>query len=120
MITQIDNFFNIISEKPEKLNVTKFINSIEAIIPVHAGLEITNYEQIDLLLSVYPYLYQKLIKLYAYFIHKVRVGTQAKDKYYADLMRSFRDPLEEILKAVKLQYDALSRRITNNIERSGR
>ena len=60
-----------------------------------------------------------MIRLYAYFIHRTRIAVQAKDRNYADMMRSYRDPLGELLKAVKMQYDSLSRRITNNMERRG-
>lgn len=115
-IDKIDDFFNKIYIKPETMNVEEIITLIESIIPVHADLEISDHKTVDILLSIYPYLYQKIIKLYAYFIHKVRVGMQSKDKVYADIMRGYRDPLEEIIKAIKLQYDSLSRRITNNIE----
>ncbi len=119
IIKQIDDFFNHISQKPERMNIDEFIIVVESIIPVHAGHEITNFDQVDLLLSVYPYLYQKMIRLYAYFIHRTRIAVQAKDRNYADMMRSYRDPLGELLKAVKMQYDSLSRRITNNMERRG-
>jgi hypothetical protein len=117
MIDQIDKFFNKVMEKPEKYPVDELVTIIENIIPVHVSLEITSYDDVDVLLSVYPYFYQKIIRLYAYFIHKVRIGVQNKDKAYADIMRTYRDPIEELISAVKLQYDSLSRRITNNIER---
>jgi len=119
MIEQVDYFFNELYKKPEEHDVDELIVLVEAIIPVHAALEIQNFDDVDTLLAVYPYLHQKLVRLYAYFIHRVRVGTQHKDKTYADIMRAYRDPLEQLLRAVRLQYDSLSRRITNQMERRG-
>lgn len=117
MVKKIDQFFTAIFNKPEQHDVHELIVLIESIIPVHAELEITSYDEVDILLSIYPLVYQKLIKLYAYFIHNVRKGIQLNDKTYTSIMRSYRDPLEELLKSVKIQYDSLSRRITNHIER---
>ncbi len=117
MVEVIDQFFDHINQKPEQFDVDELTALIESIIPVHATLEITDYDEIDNLLAVYPYLYQKLIRVYAYFIHRVRVGVQSKDRGYADIMRGYRDPLEVLLKACKLQYESLSRRITNFLER---
>jgi hypothetical protein len=117
MVKAIDSFFDHINEKPEQFDVDELTALIESIIPVHVNIEVTNYDEIDDLLAVYPYLYQKLIRIYAYFIHKVRIGVQSKDRGYADIMRGYRDPLEVLLKACKLQYESLSRRITNLMER---
>ena len=119
MIKQIDDFFDKIMIDPEKMDVNELIYIIEAIIPVHAKMEISSYDEVDTLLAVYPYLYQKMIRLYAYFIHKVRVARQLKNMAQANVFMAYRDPIEELIKAVKLQYDALSRRITNEMERRG-
>lgn len=119
MVAQIEQFFDQIMADPEKMNIDELVYVIEAIIPVHALLEITNYDDVDTLLAVYPFLYQKMIRLYALFIHKVRVATQMKDTNKANIFRAYRDPLEELLKAIKVQYDSLSRRITNQMERRG-
>ena len=119
MIKQIDDFFDKIMIDPEKMDVNELIYIIEAIIPVHARMDITNYDEVDILLAVYPYLYQKMIRLYAYFIHKVRVARQLKNTVQANVFMTYRDPIEELIKAIKLQYDALSRRMTNEMERRG-
>jgi len=116
-VEQIDQVFDYINADPKKVNVEELIYAIEAVVPVHVSLEIKNYDEVDDLLAVYPYIYQKLIKLFAFYIHQVR--SASTDKTYTGLMRSYRDCVEELMKATKLQYDALSRRITNEIERRG-
>lgn len=116
---QVEAFFGSLGDKPEKLRVDELITIVEAIIPIHAGLEIENFDDIDTLLAIYPYMYQKLVKLFAYFSHKVRIQVQRNDKKESDAMRSYRDALEQLMKAVKMQYDGLSRRVTVNIDRRG-
>jgi hypothetical protein len=117
-ISKIDMLFDTLNrDKYTKYSVEELINIIESIIPVHATMEITNFDEVDMLLSIYPYLFQKLMKVYAYFIHEVR--HRGADKNYVAQMRSYRDAFEQLMKAVKLNYDALSRRITLNIDRRG-
>lgn len=114
----IDDLFSHIGKKPEALNTDEMIYVLESVIPVHVDLVITNHDEVDELLAIYPYIYQKLIKIYAYFIHKVREGKQKKlGVIHVNTMMGYRDCLEQIIKAVKLQYDSLSRRITNDLER---
>lgn len=117
LIEQIDKFFEVIGDKPEGYNLDELITITEAIIPVHADLEVTNYDEVDVLLAVYPYLYQKLVKIFAYFAHQVRIATREKQSHNASYMRSYRDAFEQLMRAVKLQYETLSRRITINIDR---
>lgn len=119
IVTQIDQFFDQIMLDPEKMNIDELIYIIEAIIPVHAKLEIDSFDDVDVLLAVYPYIFQKLVRLYSLFIHKVRVAVQLKDTQKANIFRAYRDPIEQLLKAVKMQYESLSRRVTVNIERRG-
>jgi len=116
MVQKFDNFFDTLNrEGYKKYSVEELITIIEAIIPVHVGLEISDFDDVDALLSIYPYLFQKLVKVYAYFVHEVR--SHNADRKYSNDMRSYRDAFEELLKVVKLNYDALSRRITNSIDR---
>ncbi len=113
--TQLDKLFGLIQENGvEKYPIDELIILIESVIPVHVKLDITKADDIDSLLSIYPYLYQKLVIMYAQFIHKARTG--GSDKRYVADMRSYRDAFEQLLRAVKMQYDSLSRRITVNID----
>jgi len=117
MIQQIDGFFEQLGLDPESYNLNELIVIVESIIPVHATLEITNYAEVDKLLAVYPYLYQKLVKVFAYFAHQVRIASREKRSADASYMRSYKEAFEQLMRAVKMQYDSLSRRITINIEK---
>jgi len=117
MIKSIDTFFEALSVDPEKYDIYEIVVITESIIPVHATLEIMNFDEVDMLLSVYPYLYQKLVKMFAYFSHQVRIAVGNKQPNKANSMRSYRDSFEQLMKATKMQYDSLSRRITVSIER---
>ncbi len=105
----INIFFTKIDQKPDKFNVQELTTIIESIIPVHVELEMSNFDEVDTLLSIYPYMYQKLVKTYSYFCQQVRISS---DKNTATKMRIYRDAMEELLKAIRMQYESLSRRIT--------
>lgn len=109
---EIDQFFNKLGTNPEKYDLDELITIVEAIIPVHVGLEVGDIEDVNSLLAIYPFLFQKLVKIFAYFSHKVRICTQQKKSVDASNMRSYKDAFEQLMRAVKLQYDGLSRRIT--------
>ena len=113
----INKFFEKIDPKPDKFDVLELTVVIESIIPVHVSLEIASYDEVDTLLAVYPYLYQRLVRTYSYFCQQVRVNV--KNKTAATKMRIYRDTLEELLKTIRMQYESLSRRITVFQDRRG-
>jgi hypothetical protein len=113
----INKFFEKIDPKPDKFDVLELTIVIESIIPVHVDLEVSSYDEVDTLLAVYPYLYQRLVRTYSYFCQQVRVN--AKNKTAATKMRIYRDALEELLKTIRMQYESLSRRITVFQDRRG-
>ncbi len=113
----IEDFFERLGDKPDEYDIQELVTIIEAIIPVHATLEMADQDEIDNLLAIYPFLYQKLSRVYAYFCQMVRIAAGIKDKTYANKMRNYKDAMEQLLKAIKLQYDSLSRRITIYIDR---
>lgn len=116
IVEQLDNLFGIIQTNGvEKYPIDELIILLESVIPVHVKVSITQGDDVDTLLAIYPYLFQKLVIIYSQFIHKVRVG--GTDKRYVADMRSYRDAFEQLLRAVRLQYDSLSRRITVHIDR---
>lgn len=117
MVENIDSFFDKLQEKPEDYTVDELIVIVESIIPIHVNLSITDYEEVDILLAIYPYFFQKMAKVYAYFSHKVRIASQLKKGIEASNMRAYRDSFEELMRAVRLQYESLSRRITVSLER---
>jgi hypothetical protein len=118
MIENIDKFFiELERSRPETYDVDELIVIIESIIPVHVNLLITDYEEVDTLLAIYPYFFQKMARVYAYFSHKVRIASQNKKTVEASNMRNYRDAFEELMRAVRLQYESLSRRITVLSER---
>ena len=91
-------------------------DTLISMLPVHVGLSIDSFGDVDDLLSLYPYIYQKVVVLHAHMVHRVRIY-QAKG--YNDKLgkaRDLRDTMEEVLRVVKLQYESVSRRITLRIE----
>lgn len=85
---------------------------IDSLIPRHAGLQISSRSEVDLLISIYPVLYQKVSMLYMHLVHHVRALTKDGSKDLLAIARDHRDCFEQLLKVIKLQYDSLSRRIT--------
>jgi hypothetical protein len=113
---QLDDLFGLIQETGiERYPIDELVILIESVIPVHVKIGIDMADDVDSLLAIYPYLYQKLVVMYALLIHKARTG--GSDKRYIADMRSYRDAMEQLLRAVKLQYDSLSRRITVSVEK---
>lgn len=111
MFKRLSAFFDLVYANPMEHDVHELIVIIESIIPVHVALDINNYEEVDSLLAQYPFIYQKLVRLYAIYMHLVRKNGRAKTEE-ANKLRDYRDVLEELLKVVKLQYESLSRRFT--------
>lgn len=108
--------FNLIQENGvETFPIDELVILIESVIPVHVKTMITQADDVDTLLAIYPFMFQKLVIIYSQFIHKVRIG--GSDKRYVADMRSYRDAFEQLLRAIRLQYDSLSRRITVNIDK---
>lgn len=87
-----------------------------SLLPVHVGLSTDNYSDVDGLLSLYPYLYQKIVVLHSHMVHKVRVYSTKNTSSNLGKARDLRDTLEQILRTIKLQYDSISRRITLRVE----
>jgi hypothetical protein len=63
-------------------------------------------------LGEYASLYQYFAELYAYLIGRVRAFTEARNVIAKLDAMDKRDCLELVLKTVKFQYDALSRKVT--------
>ncbi len=87
-----------------------------SMLPVHVGLSIDNFSDVDDLLSLYPYIYQKLVVLHAHMVHRVRLYQAKGNADRLGKARDLRDTMEEVLRSVKLQYESVSRRITLRIE----
>jgi len=113
----IENYDNIFSkvltfETILYMDGKQVLDIIESLIPRHAGIQISSRSDVDLLISVYPVLYQKVSILYMHLVHHVRALTKDGSKDLLAIARDHRDCFEQLLKVIKLQYDSLSRRIT--------
>lgn len=111
MLKDLSQFFDMLYRNPMENNVEELIVVIDSIIPVHVDLDLSSFDEVDKLLSLYPFIYQKLVRLFAIYMHIVRRHGREKTPD-ANKARDYRDAMEELLKVVKLQYEALSRRIT--------
>jgi hypothetical protein len=72
-----------------------------------------NRDKFMFLLGYYPSIYSYVSELFTFMINKVReakVGRLGGDVVAARMDK--RDVLDQVLKAVKFQYDSLSRKIT--------
>ena len=96
---------------PDSLEVDVLSELLSSIIPTHVELGVSEHQDVDDLLSVYPYIYQLMSKAYAKMIHKVRTAVSRSAE--ASDARNYRDVYEQFLKVIRMQYDSLSRRITN-------
>lgn len=63
-------------------------------------------------LGEYAALYQYFSELYAFMIGKVREASELSDAWRKARAMDKRDCLEQVLKAIKFNYDALSRKTT--------
>lgn len=117
IVQKIDQFFDRLNYNPEAYSAEELVTIVEAIIPVHATMEIDSYDNVDTLLAIYPYLFQKMAKIYAFFAHQTRIYSQKKDTSKKNDAMACRDSFENLMRAVRLQYEALSRRITIHLER---
>lgn len=111
MLKDLSQFFDMLYRNPMENNVEELIVVVDSIIPVHVDLDLSSFDEVDKLLSLYPFIYQKLVRLFAIYMHIVRRHGREKTPD-ATKARDYRDAMEELLKVVKLQYEALSRRIT--------
>ena len=82
------------------------------LIEVHVDYTSLDRERFTYLLGYYPAIYSHLSELYTVLISAVREAVELGDRFTAARRRDRRDVLEEALKALKLQYDSLSRKIT--------
>ena len=64
------------------------------------------------LLGEYAALYQYASEMYAYMIGRVRTYQELKDNFRKMKAMDKRDMMECYLKAVKFEYDSLSRKVT--------
>lgn len=64
------------------------------------------------LLGEYAGLYQYMSEIYVYLIARVRAYTEARNTLQKIAAQDRRDCLEHVLKVVKMNYDALSRKVT--------
>ena len=112
-VKKINEFFEVImSDGAMVVEMNSLCDLLDSIIPVHIELGFEDMDAIDSLLAVYPYLYQRLSRYFAELVHLVRIKDIDGDKSGAKKARSYRDTMEQYLKVVMKQYDALSRRIT--------
>jgi len=111
MLRDLSRFFDMLYANPMENNVEELIVVVDSIIPVHVDLDLSSFDEVDRLLALYPFIYQKLVRLFAIYMHTVRKHGREKTPV-ASKARDYRDAMEELLKVVKLQYEALSRRIT--------
>ncbi len=105
-------FDGVFAGKPEDQALMDIIEWFDGIIPIHAKITADDYDDIDTLFAVYPYIHLKLTKLMSYFVHKTRIARQNKQKNDETIMRAYRDVVEFYIKTLKMQYESLSRRIT--------
>lgn len=63
-------------------------------------------------LGEYPALFQYFSELYTFMVGKVREAQELRDTFRKMRYMDKRDCLEQVLKTIKFQYDALSRKVT--------
>jgi len=98
---------NVMKVDPDSLRTGLF-----GMIETHGGLVNLDPPRYVRLLGEYAALYQYMSELYVYLVDRVRVYSQAGNAMGKLDAMNRRDCLEQILKAVKMQYDSLSRKIT--------
>jgi hypothetical protein len=118
VVKQYDILFNdlLTPEGVFDYDVGYLADTLITLLPVHVGITINDFADVDGLLSIYPYIYQKVVILHAHMVHKVRIYSGRGNNEKLGKARDLRDTLEEILRVIKLQYESVSRRITLRIE----
>lgn len=81
-------------------------------IELHVDYVSLDIEKFTYLLGYYPAIYTHFADLYTFLLSRVRAYSDAGNKFQASRTRDKRDILEEALKAIKLQYESISRKIT--------
>jgi hypothetical protein len=102
---------NILQVTAEDLRVWCF-----SLVDSHVDYVEMDREKFLYLLGYYPAIYTSLAELHSFMINKVREAKRAEStpvkRDLVDERMDKRDILEEVLKAIKFQYDSLSRKIT--------
>lgn len=121
IVDQYDSLFGqvLTPEGVFKYETGYLADTLIEMMPTHVNLTIENFNDVDALLALYPYLYQKIVILHAHMVHKVREYSRKGHQESLGKARDLRDTMEELLKVVKLQYESISRRITLRIETRG-
>lgn len=94
------------------LDYMEVSNTLYKMIEHHVDYASMNTEKFVFLLGYYASIFQYFSELYTFLIGKVRDMMEIKDNFRLAKYRDKRDLLEQLLKATKLQYESLSRKIT--------
>jgi hypothetical protein len=86
--------------------------SLFSILEVHNHMPTIDKIKYADLMGDYAAIYQYASELYTHTISCVRAYTEAKNPFFKMQAMDRRDMLEQYLKSVKMEYDALSRKIT--------
>lgn len=78
----------------------------------HESVVALDREFMVMRLGEYASLYQYFSELYTFMVGKVREAAEARNTLRKMQWMDKRDCLEHVLKVVKFQYDALSRKVT--------
>lgn len=98
---------NVLAVDFDEMRTTLF-----SLIKTHEGSNVIDRDRYVELMGRYPALYQYFSELYTFLIGKVRDYSELKDPFRKAKAMDKRDCLEQLLKVVKFQYDALSRKVT--------
>lgn len=82
------------------------------LIVLHEDLMSMDQERFTFLLGYYPAIYNYLSELFTFMIARVRELSELNERYEVSVARDKKDVLEQALKSCKLQYEALSRKVT--------
>jgi len=83
-----------------------------SVLEPHAELIYLNNAEYVRLIGEYASLYQYASELYVHCISLVRSYSEQKELHLKAQAMDRRDMVEQYLKAIKFQYDALSRKVT--------
>jgi len=97
-----------------KLSYEESAVFIDSLIPRHADITMSSFDDVDGMLQLYPYLYQKVSLLHYSLINAVRKLIESNhDKNALGAARAQRDIFEQLLRVIKLQYESLEKRMYN-------
>lgn len=102
----------ITTENIDGLKTEVVRKEVFKLIDTHVDLMDMDREKYVYLLGYYPAIYNYVSELYTYEIAQVRTFTELGERFEVARARDKRDVLEQALKSVKLQYEALSRKVT--------